>query len=187
MGHNVPVNIQKEVTKMTFALINVLFKGTATAIKKALDTIDGDYFIANGYSFDPDNIDASDSTIIEAGVLFNIWDQEHLSEDKIPFAAIPDIKFIGLGDGGDDSRSDGSYVFYKGFGETSISECFRFSYFGPHMEEFDAQYEVLEKASRTFMDHEWNYEFEDYSCGELVSWEFKGKEAKKLIDKWKND
>lgn len=166
--------------------MNVLIKGTTSAVKNALSKIDADYELIN-LTYDPDKAQVDDTVIVKAGVIFEAWDEGYIEPDEIPFASIPEIKFIGLGNGGDGFRTDGSYVFYKDFGETSVSECYQFSRISPLREEFDAQYDVFENVYKSFMDHTWQYRFEDYSCGEYCSWAFNGKKDKALIEKWKSD
>ena len=39
-----------------------------------------------------------------------------------------------------------------------------------HTKEFDAQDDVLNSVHRSFMDHAWQYRYEDYSCGEYCPW-----------------
>lgn len=169
-----------------FALMNVLIKGTPSAIQNALSKIDAKYELKES-TYNPKKAKADDTTIVKAGVIFEAWYEGFITPDEIPFVSIPDIKFIGLGNGGDGSRIDGSYVFYKDFGETSVSECYQFSGINPHMEEFEAQYDVLENVQNSFMDHPWQYRYEDYSCGEYGPWAFNSKKDKALIAKWKSD
>ena len=60
------------------------------------------------------------------------------------------------------------------------------TYINPHMEEFDGE-QVIEQVWGSFLDHEWSFEFDDYSCGEIWAYAFKGKKAKELIANWEND
>lgn len=173
--------------KSTFVLMNTLIKGTAANIQTALSKLDPDSYELIEFSYKHKNVDANDDAIIKVGVVFREIYEGVISTDEIPFASIPEIKFIGLANGYDGSRSDGSYVFYKGFGEVGVSTCYKFSPVSPFKEEFDAQYDVLNNVHRSFMDHAWQYRYEDYSCGEYCPWSFNSKKDKDLIAKWKSD
>jgi hypothetical protein len=172
---------------ISFALMNVLIKGTAISIQNALAKLELNSFVLKEFTYNSKSVDASDSTIVKAGVVFEKWYEGFITPDEIPFASMTEIKFIGLGNGGDGYRSDGSYVFYKDFGESSVSECYQFSYISPHKEEFDAQWDVLDNVRNSFMDRAWQYRYEDYSCGEYCPWAFNSKKDKALILKWKSD
>ena len=168
----------------TFALMNVLIKGTAASIKSALEKIGSKPYELHTFTYDPKNVDPSDTAIVKVGLVFEKWYEGYISKDEIPFASMPEIKFIGLGNGGDGYRTDGSYVFFKDFGETSISECYQFTRVSPLMEEFDGQDDVLDEVLHSFMDHTWEFEFEDYSCGEYMPYGFDDED---LVEKWGND
>ena len=169
---------------VSFALMNVLIKGTASSIQAALKNLEN--YSKRSYELKEFTYDPNDNTIVKAGIVFPER-EEYVTPGEIPFVSMTEIKFIGLGDGGNMYESNGSYVFYKDFGEKKISECYRFSIVNPHMEEFDAQRDVVENVLNSFMDHVWQYRFMDYSCGEYCRWTFNGKKAKALIEKWEND
>lgn len=171
--------------KANFALMNVLIKGSAAAIQAALQKLDSDLFELKTFTYDPKNL--TDPAIVKTGLVFKNVYEGFVTPDEIPFANMPEIKFIGLGNGIDGSRSDGCYVFYKDFKETSISECYKFTGISPFKEEFDAQEDVVDKVKNSFMDHTWQYRYEDYSCGEYCPWAFNRKKDKALIAKWKSD
>ncbi len=175
--------------KISFALMNILIKGTSASIQAVLDMLDKDSYDyeLELFSFDPENVDYSDATIVKLGIIFVGGNEKYLTVEEVPGASIPDIKFIGMGDGGDAGCSDGTYVFYKDFGEILISECYQFSIYNPHMEEFEGQYDVLENVFTSFMDHTWSYIFEDFSCGEYVPYAFDSSKDKELIAKWEDD
>lgn len=173
--------------KITFILMNTLIKGPAASIQTALSKLDPDSYELIEFSYNHKNVDVNDSTIVKAGVVFREIYEGVISSDEIPFASIPEIKFIGLANGKDENRSDGSYVFYKDFGEVGVTTCYQFSPISPFKEEFDAQYDVLNNVHRSFMDHAWQYRYEDYSCGEYCPWSFNSKKDKALIAKWKSD
>ncbi|WP_026511590.1 DUF6273 domain-containing protein [Butyrivibrio sp. LC3010] len=172
--------------KIMFALMNVLIQGKAVSIQNALSKLDSDSYELKEFSYHPDKVDEKDNTIVKTGVVFNTLFEDFISPEDIPFANMPEIKFIGLGNGGDGSRSDGTYVFFKDYGDIGISDYFKFSNVNPQMEEFEGQWDVLEKVHNSFMDREWQYKYEDYSCGEYCPWEFKGEKARELINKWES-
>ena len=43
------------------------------------------------------------------------------------------------------------------------------------MEEFESQEKVIMKVLESFLDKEWSFRYEDYSCGEYVPYAFRGK------------
>ena len=173
----------------TFVMMNVLIKGTAAAIQSALATLDSKTYELKKFTYNPKKVDPTDSTIVKVGLIFKEIYKGAISKDEIPFASLQDIKFIGMGNGSDEenSRSDGTYVFYKDFGETRVSECYQFTRVSPFKEEFDGQGDVLDKVHHSFMDHTWQYRFLNYSCGEYDPYAFNGKKDKALIKKWKSD
>lgn len=173
--------------KITFILMNTLIKGTAANIQMALSKLNPDSYELIEFTYNRNNVNANDTSIVKVGVVFREIYEEVISSDEIPFASIPEIKFIGLANGKDGNRSDGSYVFYKDFGEVGVSTCYQFSKISPFKEEFDAQDDVLNNVHRSFMDHTWQYRYEDYSCGEYCPWSFNSKKDKALIAKWKSD
>lgn len=173
--------------KITFILMNALIKGPAVSIQTALSKLDSNSYELIEFTYNHKNVDVNDTAIVKAGVVFREIYEGVISSDEIPFASIPEIKFIGLANGCDGSRSDGSYVFYKDFGEVGVSTCYKFSPISPFKEEFDAQDDVLNNVHRSFMDHAWQYRYEDYSCGEYCPWSFNSKKDKTLIAKWKSD
>ena len=99
--------------KITFILMNTLIKGPAASIQTALSKLDPDSYELIEFSYNHKNVDVNDSTIVKAGVVFREIYEGVISSDEIPFASIPEIKFIGLANGKDGNRSDGSYVFYE--------------------------------------------------------------------------
>lgn len=175
----------------TFVLMNVLIKGTNASIKSALEKLDSKSYELHAFTYNPQKkkADPSDTTIVKAGLIFKDIYNGAISKDDIPFASMPDIKFIGMGNASDEehSRFEGTYVFYKDFGETSVSECYQFTTVSPFKEEFDGQGDVLDKVHQSFMDHTWQYRFLNYSCGEYDPYAFNGKKDKALIKKWKSD
>lgn len=173
--------------KSTFILMNTLIKGTPASIRTALSKLDPKSYELVEFTYNHKKVNVNDTSIVKAGVVFREIYEGVISSDEIPFATIPNIKFIGLANGCDGSRSDGSYVFYKDFGETGVSTCYKFSPISPFKEEFDDQYDVLENVHHSFMDHVWQYRFEDYSCGEYCPWSFNSKKDKDLIARWKSD
>ena len=173
--------------KNTFILMNTLMKGTAANIQAALSKLDPKSYELIEFTYHHKKADIYDASIVKAGIVFKEIYEKVISSDEIPFASIPDIKFIGLANGIDGDRADGSYVFYKDFGENAVSVCYRFSSVSPFKEEFDDQSDVLNDVHRSFMDHVWQYRYMDYSCGEYVSWAFNSKKDKSLIAKWKSD
>lgn len=173
--------------KSTFILMNTLIKGTAASIQSALSKLDPTSYELIEFTYNHKKVDVNDTAIVKAGVVFREIYEGVISSDEIPFASIPEIRFIGLANGLDGNRSDGSYVFYKDFGEVAVSTCYRFSPISPFQEEFDAQYDVVNNVHRSFMDHAWQYRYEDYSCGEYCPWSFNSKKDKALIAKWKSD
>ncbi len=138
-------------------------------------------------TYNPKKVNPDDTSIVEAGLIFNTLFEDFISLKDVPLSGMENIKYIGLGNGGDGGRTDGSYVFYKNFGENAVSICFQFSSVNPHMEEFESQWDVVEKVHNSFMNKEWQYKYEDFSCGEYCPWEYKGKEAKELIGKWESN
>ena len=172
-----------------FVLMNVLIKGTNASIKKALAKLDPKSYEMHTFSYDPEkeNEEEADTSTVKVGLVFNNIYKEAVSKDEIPFAAMPDVKFIGMGNGVDGSGSDGTYVFYKDFGETGASECYRFTNVSPFREEFEGQYDVLDKVRHSFMDHTWQYDFLNYSYGEYDPYAFNGKKDKALVEKWMSD
>lgn len=173
--------------KSTFILMNTMIKGTAASIQSALSKLDPTSYELIEFTYNHKKVDANDTAIVKAGVVFREIYEGVISSDEIPFASIPEIKFIGLANGVDGDRSDGSYVFYKDFGEVGVSTCYKFSPISLFMEEFEAQYDVVNNVHRSFMDHAWQYRYMDYSCGEYCLWSFNGKKDKTLIAKWKSD
>ena len=175
----------------TFIMMNVLIKGTAASIQRALATMDPKSYELEKFTYNPQKVDPSDTTIVKVGIIFKeIYELEAaISKDEIPFASMPEIKFIGMGNGHEKerSRTDGTYVFYKDFGETGVSECYQFTWVSPFKEEFDGQGDVIDKVLHSFMDHTWQYRFLNYSCGEYDPYAFNGKKDKALIKKWKSD
>ena len=166
--------------------MNTLIKGTASNIQLALSKLNPESFELIEFTYNHQKVDINDISIVKAGVVFRDIYDGVISSDEIPFASIPEIKFIGLANGSDGSCSDGSYVFYKDFGEVGVSTCYKFSHVSPFMEEFESQYDVLNSVHRSFMDRAWQYRFEDYSCGEYCPWSFNSKKDKALIAKWKS-
>lgn len=175
------------VKKSTFILMNTLIKGTAASIQSASSKLDPTSYELIEFTYNHKNVDVNDTAIVKAGVVFREIYEGVISSDEIPFASIPEIKFIGLANGLDGNRTDGSYVFYKDFGEVGVSTCYQFSPISPFKEEFEAQYDVVNNVHRSFMDHAWQYRYKDYSCGEYRPWSFNSKKDKTLISKWKSD
>lgn len=172
-----------------FVLMNVLIKGTNASIKKALAKLDPKSYEMHAFSYDPEKgkEDAADTSTVKVGLVFKNIYKGPVSKDEIPFATMPDVKFIGMGNGVNGNRSDGTYVFYKDFGEAGVSECYRFTNVSPFREEFEGQYDVLDKVRHSFMDHTWQYDFMNYSYGEYDPYAFNGKKDKVLVEKWMSD
>lgn len=172
-----------------FVLMNVLIKGTNASIKKALAKLDPKSYEMHAFSYDPEKgkEDAADTSTVKVGLVFKNIYKGPVSKDEIPFATMPDVKFIGMGNGVNGNRSDGTYVFYKDFGEAGVSECYRFTNVSPFREEFEGQYDVLDKVRHSFMDHTWQYDFMNYSYGEYDPYAFNGKKDKALVEKWMRD
>ena len=172
--------------KVQFEIMNVLIKGTSVNIKKALGKLKKDTYELKEGTYNPDNINPNDSKLYVAGIVFRDWyDCGSYTTDTIPFGSITGVKFIGLGASND---VYGSYVFYKDFGEKSISDIYRFSEVGPYQ---DDVYEIETKVLYSFMDHKWSFGFQDYSAddweNDYSEWEFDGKIAEYFITKWKKD
>lgn len=173
--------------KKEFALMNILIKGTPASIQSALAKLDSTSYELVKFNYNPEKVDSNDATIVKVGLVFNEWWEDFIAPDEIPFVDMPDIKFIGLGNGGDGNRCNGSFVFYKDFSETSVSEYYKFSETNPQMEEFDGQEDVCDAVCRSFMDRAWRFVYLDYSDGENHRWSFGKKKDKELIAKWEND
>ena len=171
----------------TFSPINILIKGSSASIQQALALPGLPEYECRYLSYDPNCVDSSDTQMKEVGLIFELFTDKYMAANDIPFAKMPDVKFVVLGDGGDDFRSDGSYAAYKDFGETSVKVCYRFSNANPHMEEFESQYEVLERVQESFLDHIWEFTYDDYSCGAYLRYAFNKKKDKELVEKWKDD
>lgn len=171
----------------TFAPINLLLKGSSVAIQKALAQAELPEYELRLFSYDPDCVDPSDTSIKSVGLVFELFSENYMTADEFPFASIPDVKFLCLGDGGDGYRADGTYAAFKDFGETSVQICYRFSRANPHMEEFEEYSDVLEQVRESFLDHVWAFEYEDYSCGEFLKYAFRKEKDIALIGLWEND
>ena len=169
----------------TFTLFNVMIKGVAASIKTALDEIDSDSYEFYPFTYDPE-IDSSDTTVVKAGIVFKKWNEGYISKNDIPFSFMPDIKLIGLGNGGDGYVSNGLYVFFKDFGETSVSECYQFTPVSPHKVGIKAQDDVLDRVLHSFMDHPWEFEFKDRSCGKPIKYGF-NKWDIEVVKRWNAD
>ena len=171
--------------KVTFYPMNMLIKGTSEAIKSTLGADDfPSYNLAPESTY---NSEGNDSKMKTAKIVFELFGVPSMDTDKLPFSSRLDTKYLIMGDGENKGRIDGTYAIFKDFGESAPSVIYRFSKSNPHMEEFDDQYEVLEKVSNSFLDHSWSYEYEDYSCGEMVPYSFKGQKSKEIIALWNDD
>ena len=169
--------------KATFYPMNMLIKGSSDAIKRVLES---EGFPAYNLSDDSSYNADSAEEIQTAEIVFELFDDCLMDTSNLSFSD-PKVKFLIMGDGENNGRSDGTYAVFKDFGEMYPSIIYRFSYSNPHEEEFEAQYDVLEKVYNSFLDNTWEYEYEDYSCGEMTPYAFKGKKAKEIISLWNED
>ncbi len=174
---------------VSFYPMNVLIKGTWEAIHKSLTVSGIPHYKLDAYStFDPDRADKGDRTLKKAGVIFDMFNEAYTTTDRMPMGSMKDVKFIMLACGGTPTWSDGTYAIYKDFGETAPSVIWQFEkYTNPHMEEFDAQHDILEKVWQTFLNKEWKKSYFDYGGGMPASFRFTGKKAQELVEKWNND
>ena len=130
--------------KDSFSPVNFLLKGTSIAIEKAItlfvEYIETnypnafiDYELCEGTTFDPDRIDSSDKQIRVAKILYTegqALDYGVIMDPKtIPFAKMPDIKYLLCGEGNDNNRFNGLFALFKDFGETENNICYQFSKF----------------------------------------------------------
>ena len=155
---------------INFYPMNVMIKGTASAIQEALQADElPDYTIDASSTYQPNQVDSDDHSIKTAKIVFEMFNEACTTSDKMPLGNNPSIKFLMLVCGGPVSQYDGTSVIYKDFSEKEPSVVWQMdSYVNPHMEEFDGgQRGVLERVWGSFLDHEWSFSFEDYSCGEL--------------------
>ena len=175
--------------KISFQIMNVLIKGTPSAIKNALNKLKPDSYVLTKFSYNPKKVDIEDTNIVKAGLTFEDWfEGEYVTPEKISFVSMPDVRFIGLGAGGDGCRSDGSYVFYKDLGATSITQCYKFDEASPFMEEAGEVYGTLiVNVLKSFMDHTWKFRYKSWSTGENCFWAFNSERDKELIAEWKKD
>lgn len=174
---------------ISFSPMNAMIKGTAFAIDKVLRECGlPAYTLAPSSTYSQDQVNEADAGIKQANVIFEMFNDVYMTTQQMPLGKVSQVKFLILADGGTESRSDGSYAIYKDFGENSPSVAWHFEpYTGPHMEEFDGEEDMLEAVWSSFLDHEWQYEFEDFSSGEMTLYAYKGKKAKEMIEKWKDD
>lgn len=169
--------------KATFYPMNMLIKGSTDAIKNVIEAEDFPaHEISADSSYDTENL----GEIQIAKIVFKFLNECLMDTSNLSFPD-PKIKYLIMGDGEKSRRCDGTYAIFKDFGETSPSIIYRFSYSNPHEEEFEAQFDVLEKVYNSFLDNTWEYEYEDYSCGEMTSYAFKGKKAKEIISLWNDN
>ena len=168
--------------------MNMLIKGTWSAIHKALKTSGlPSYTLAADSTYNPVVKGTKDLAMKKARVLFDMFNAAYMTPNQMPMGNDKEVKFLMMGCGGDPTQSDGTYAIFKDFGEKKPSVVWKFEkHANPHMEEFDTQSNMLESVWNSFLDHEWKYSFQDYSCGS-GSYKFSGKKAKELIEKWNDD
>ena len=173
---------------VSFSPMNAIIKGTASAIREALESSGlPEYSLNRSSTYNPAQVDPDDQSMKTAKVVFEMFNEIFMTTRNMPLGKNPAIKFLILGDGGTEGMSDGTYAIFKDFSETTPSAMWHEEYLNPHMEEFDGQAVVIEEVWGSFLDHEWSFDYEDYSCGEICAYAFKGKKAKELIAKWEND
>lgn len=172
-----------------FAIMNVLIKGRKESVEQAISNFEPMSYELHSFEFKPNEDNLVGIKKIKVGLVFSDFYsyEKFMEKDEIPFSSIPDIKFIGMANAINGNYSDGTYVFYKDFGEISISECYQFTFVSPFKEEFDGQSKVINKVCHSFMDHTWHYKYLDYGCGEYDSYAFGEKTDIELIEKWKRD
>lgn len=174
---------------ISFYPMNVLIKGTQEAIHKALAVSGIPHYKLDAHlTFDPDRPDKEDRTLKKAGVIFDMFNEAYTTTDKMPMCSMKDVKFIMLACGGTPTNNNGTYAIYKDFGEIVPSVIWQFEkYKNPYIEEFEAQYDILEKLWQTFLNKEWKISYFDYGGGMPDSFQFSGKKARELVEKWKDD
>lgn len=148
--------------KVSFTPLNVVLKGKAQDIRNALDMIGMPHHTLVG------KIDGR-KKIATAKVLYDIFDPHYIAPEQIPFASMPGIKFLMLGDGGTESKSDGTYAIFKDFGDSVMIE--RFTPCSIHQEEIVDS--LLEDICKSFLTVAWSYTYLDFSCGEESEFEWK--------------
>ncbi len=182
-----------------FAPVNMLIKGTPDAIQEALDMfeeylednlqiINLSYEYCAGSTYDPGAVDQDDTKNYLAKILvadgLALDYGAILSPDSIPFAELPDVKYMILGEGFSNGRFTGLYALFKDFDDTENKECYHFSNLHLH---FDDELPERKIAVRSFLDHTWSFDILDSRTGEYSSISFSDKKAKALIEQWKKD
>lgn len=168
-----------------FMLMNVLIKGTAASIKRAISVEGIPEHKVFSRTCDLRKIDPESKKIEKVGLVFQYG--EYLLLDQIPFTTMPDIKFIAMADGDDFGRLDGTYSIYKDFGETKVSVCRRFTNASICMEEFECEEELVDRVFHSFLDHTWSFNYDDFSDGRLAKYAFGTKKDLELIALWEDD
>ena len=172
----------------SFYPMNMLIKGTAADIAALLaDPSLPKYKLDKESTFNPKKVDPESKDIVVARVIFEMYNSKYMKTGGMPINKYP-VRFLILGSGGDEYRSDGTYAIFKDYTDEKPSVVEHFEkYSNPHMEEFDGQENVIKKVWKSFLDHEWCFYYLDYSCGENVPYMFKGKKAKELIELWNKE
>lgn len=158
----------------TFAPMNMVIKGTPASIQAALAMPGMPTYTLR------EPIDKT-AALTTAHVIYEVYHSTYIQAVDIPFAAMPDVKFLMLGDGGDYGRSDGTWAIYKEFGAKEVAFCDQFTWNSIHQEEF--QDEIAIDVWESFLDEDWSYEYEDYSCGETLAFEY----TFKIAHQWADD
>lgn len=147
---------------VSFYPMNALIKGSPSAISIALQSSDLPTFTLDPSStYKPEQADSNDQSIKTAKVVFEMYNGFYMKAKEFSLGKNPSIKFLILASGGSAISSDGTYFIFKDFSETTPSTMLHEKYVNPHMEEFEGQYEVIEQVWYSFLDHEWQYGFED--------------------------
>ena len=171
-----------------YALMNMLIKGPAASIKQALSMQEFSEYEIDYCTCDLSACTPNSQKIEQIGLIFVDYLDDYLTLNQIPFATMPDVKFIAMAHGGDEGCSEGTYAIFKDFYETKVSVCRRFTYATPAMEEFDCDYDpVIDQVMHSFLDHAWSFEYEDFSCGQSAKYAFGKKKDHELIARWEDD
>ena len=170
---------------VSFYPMNMLVKGKAADIEAMLKEPGlPKYKLAKDSTFNPKKVKENDETIVEARVIFEMYNEAFMMSGNMPINKYP-VRFLIMGCGGDQYRSNGTYAIFKDYAEAKPSVALHFEKCSnPHMEEFEGQEKVIMKVWESFLDKEWSFRYEDYSCGEYVPYAFRGKKAKELIELW---